>query len=49
VKLSPEESLPKTPVPQTAANATKTSVMPSVSLRLRYKARPHVSNISPPY
>ena len=48
VKLSPEESLPKTPVPQTAANATSTSVRPRVSRRLGYKARPHASNIPSP-
>ena len=45
VKLFPEDSLPNTPVPQTAANATSTSAMPRVSRRLVYKARPHASNI----
>ena len=48
VKLSPDESWPNTPVPQTAANATSTSVMPRVSRRLVYKARPHASNIPVP-
>ena len=48
VKLSPDDSLPNTPVPQTAAKATKRSVRTSVSRRLRYKARPHASNILPP-
>jgi hypothetical protein len=41
-------SLPKTPVPHAAANATSTSARTSVSRRLRYRVRPHASNISPP-
>src|SRR5580698_7148579 len=46
VKLSPDDSLPNTPVPQTAAKATNRSVPTSASRLLRNKACPHASNMS---
>ncbi len=46
VKLSPDDSLLNTPVPQAPAMATNRSVITSVSRRLRNRARPQASNIA---
>src|ERR1700683_3925939 len=45
-KLSPDDSLPNTPLPQTAAKGTNRSVTTSASRLLRNKACPHASNMS---
>jgi hypothetical protein len=45
VKLLPELSLLNTPVPHTPAKAANTKAAMSVSRLLRYKARPHASNM----
>src|SRR5215470_19643827 len=47
VKLSPDDSLPDTPVPHSPAAAVSTTMMPSDSHRQRYRTRPHTWNMPP--